>query len=459
MWVGANVYMTPAGSRGFDPHYDSHDTFILQAEGHKHWHVCRRDSPDYVAINAEKKDRRKAGRSKSAAERRYTNFFSHEELHAAAELETKSKFGCTLVHLKPGDVLYLPAGTIHEAAAPSLSSSAGNGGGSSDNDNIDSSDGSSGMKERWKGVKGLDGDAEYDDDGNGHLNGDDGGSQHSTHITVSIERKEHMYFTLLTELAGTSNTVTVKEKHAQQKNAAATTLKYADIISTIAAKVPQWHATLPRMHEFARSIDNEDLPAGLLSGWKAEAASMVASLDGGGGGGGGGSGASFGPAAAAVAAVKKGLGEILKSEQAWNRALNNMRLRVVLGTLPRSSTAIPRLVPRPYIRQGEGEEADGGAQSLHGKERYRRGRDVWFALVDMGEPSQVGSAVNGNRGTLPSAMLPAIRFVMGMFDSTASMGRPFTVAEVADTLAEPESKEQVLYLLADLLRKAAIEPA
>ncbi|MDP7704205.1 cupin domain-containing protein [Mycobacterium sp. TY815] len=37
--VQANAYVTPPGSRGFDPHYDVHDVFILQAAGEKHWTV------------------------------------------------------------------------------------------------------------------------------------------------------------------------------------------------------------------------------------------------------------------------------------------------------------------------------------------------------------------------------------------------------------------------------------
>lgn len=37
--VQANAYVTPPGSRGFDPHYDVHDVFILQTSGQKHWTV------------------------------------------------------------------------------------------------------------------------------------------------------------------------------------------------------------------------------------------------------------------------------------------------------------------------------------------------------------------------------------------------------------------------------------
>ena len=32
-----NIYMTPGRSQGFPTHYDSHDVFILQVHGVKHW--------------------------------------------------------------------------------------------------------------------------------------------------------------------------------------------------------------------------------------------------------------------------------------------------------------------------------------------------------------------------------------------------------------------------------------
>ena len=35
----ANAYITPPGNRGFDPHHDTHDVFVLQIDGSKLWHV------------------------------------------------------------------------------------------------------------------------------------------------------------------------------------------------------------------------------------------------------------------------------------------------------------------------------------------------------------------------------------------------------------------------------------
>ncbi|HCS56916.1 MAG TPA: cupin, partial [Gordonia polyisoprenivorans] len=37
--VQANAYVTPPSNRGFDPHYDVHDVFVLQISGEKHWTV------------------------------------------------------------------------------------------------------------------------------------------------------------------------------------------------------------------------------------------------------------------------------------------------------------------------------------------------------------------------------------------------------------------------------------
>jgi NAD(P)-dependent dehydrogenase (short-subunit alcohol dehydrogenase family) len=34
-----NAYITPPSSRGFSPHYDVHDVFVLQVAGEKHWRI------------------------------------------------------------------------------------------------------------------------------------------------------------------------------------------------------------------------------------------------------------------------------------------------------------------------------------------------------------------------------------------------------------------------------------
>src|SRR4029079_11880587 len=37
--VQVNAYVTPPSSRGFSPHYDVHDVFVLQVAGEKHWTI------------------------------------------------------------------------------------------------------------------------------------------------------------------------------------------------------------------------------------------------------------------------------------------------------------------------------------------------------------------------------------------------------------------------------------
>ncbi|EGW05818.1 Myc-induced nuclear antigen [Cricetulus griseus] len=86
--VGSNVYMTPAGSQGLPPHYDDVEVFILQLEGEKkHWHLYSPTVP----------------------------------LAREYSVEPKARIG-TPTHdfiLKPGDLLYFPRGTIHQANTPS----------------------------------------------------------------------------------------------------------------------------------------------------------------------------------------------------------------------------------------------------------------------------------------------------------------------------------------------------
>ncbi|VDM80349.1 unnamed protein product, partial [Strongylus vulgaris] len=45
-FVGANTYLTPAGTAGFAPHWDEIDAFLLQLEGKKYWKVYAPDSSD-----------------------------------------------------------------------------------------------------------------------------------------------------------------------------------------------------------------------------------------------------------------------------------------------------------------------------------------------------------------------------------------------------------------------------
>jgi len=75
-----NGYVTPPGSRGLAIHEDSHDVFVLQVHGRKHWEVWD-PSADGSTLS-----RAREGTASSLA-----------------------------VELKPGDCLYMPSGTPHAA--------------------------------------------------------------------------------------------------------------------------------------------------------------------------------------------------------------------------------------------------------------------------------------------------------------------------------------------------------
>ena len=87
-----NAYITPPSSRGFSPHYDVHDVFVLQVAGEKHWTIHEPVLPDPL--------RTQVWTDRSA------------EVAAAAEHEPVID-----AVLRPGDALYLPRGYLHSARA------------------------------------------------------------------------------------------------------------------------------------------------------------------------------------------------------------------------------------------------------------------------------------------------------------------------------------------------------
>lgn len=93
VFSGANSYLTPAGSMGFDPHFDWHDILVIQLEGRKTWTVCEQREVDIY-------DHFREGHKK-------LGIFQHGE-----------DFGnCTEFTFRPGDLFYAPLGTIHYAEA------------------------------------------------------------------------------------------------------------------------------------------------------------------------------------------------------------------------------------------------------------------------------------------------------------------------------------------------------
>ena len=81
----ANVYLTPAGSQGAKPHYDTHDVFVLQVAGSKRWTIY--GTPLESPLAGQDFDPE-----------------VHEIGAATREFE-----------LRAGDVAYIPRGVAHDA--------------------------------------------------------------------------------------------------------------------------------------------------------------------------------------------------------------------------------------------------------------------------------------------------------------------------------------------------------
>jgi Cupin superfamily protein len=90
--VQANAYYTPRGSQGLAVHHDTHDVFVLQIAGEKHWLVY-----DPVLELPLKEQRYRA------------------ELGEPGEPVIDAVLG-------PGDTLYLPRGWLHEARTSAVDS-------------------------------------------------------------------------------------------------------------------------------------------------------------------------------------------------------------------------------------------------------------------------------------------------------------------------------------------------
>ena len=104
--VGANAYLTPAASRGLAPHWDDVEVFVLQVEGAKSWKVWGWE-PRAGGPGGER--RRRGGGEGTGAPLASS---------PSGDLDERSLGEPALeVVLRPGDVLYLPRGTVHAAAA------------------------------------------------------------------------------------------------------------------------------------------------------------------------------------------------------------------------------------------------------------------------------------------------------------------------------------------------------
>ena len=87
-----NAYITPASSRGFDPHYDTHDVFVIQISGAKRWTI-------HEPVHRH-----------PLADQPWTDHRDAVSDRARTAPSIDAVF-------EPGDVLYLPRGWIHSAVA------------------------------------------------------------------------------------------------------------------------------------------------------------------------------------------------------------------------------------------------------------------------------------------------------------------------------------------------------
>jgi ribosomal protein L16 Arg81 hydroxylase len=92
--VQVNAYITPPDSSGLIPHYDDHDVLVLQLRGSKTWHL-------YEGADRPPRDIQRDGDKAVVL----------ESLPAPTDLR-----------MKPGDVLYVPRGRVHEAETHSETS-------------------------------------------------------------------------------------------------------------------------------------------------------------------------------------------------------------------------------------------------------------------------------------------------------------------------------------------------
>lgn len=90
--VQANAYLTPSNARGFAAHYDTHDVFVVQLAGTKHWTI----HPPVFDIPAGLDE------------------WTQHRADVATAAEAEPAFNGAL---EPGDVMYLPRGWIHSATA------------------------------------------------------------------------------------------------------------------------------------------------------------------------------------------------------------------------------------------------------------------------------------------------------------------------------------------------------
>src|SRR5208283_3748176 len=83
----ANIYLTPPNAKGFKPHYDTHDVFVLQIAGAKHWHIYGK--PVNLPLPSQDYD---------------------SAIHSCGSITEE-------FDLEAGDTAYIPRGIMHDATS------------------------------------------------------------------------------------------------------------------------------------------------------------------------------------------------------------------------------------------------------------------------------------------------------------------------------------------------------
>lgn len=88
MQVHPNIYITPSNSKGFNPHFDTHEVFVYQVSGSKSWNIY--DMPVQAPIG--------------------TWHLTAQQTKQYLESEPDHK-----LELNEGNILYIPRGVVHDA--------------------------------------------------------------------------------------------------------------------------------------------------------------------------------------------------------------------------------------------------------------------------------------------------------------------------------------------------------
>ncbi|CEO95198.1 hypothetical protein PBRA_003964 [Plasmodiophora brassicae] len=87
--INANLYLTPKLAQGFEAHQDWMEVIVIQLEGMKHWRLY----PDFPSVR-----------------------LPFPEMIVKPSSSSLTKERALDLTLSPGDVLYIPAGVVHEAS-------------------------------------------------------------------------------------------------------------------------------------------------------------------------------------------------------------------------------------------------------------------------------------------------------------------------------------------------------